>query len=107
MQLELGGHRFDISTRALVMGILNRTPDSFFDGGEYFGFDQFVAKAEQHVAEGADVVDVGGIRLKPGDEVGLDEELERVVPAEGAAWRVGARVLSVRPIDGRLEVGWV
>ncbi len=81
MLLELGDHRFDISTRALVMGILNRTPDSFFDGGEYFGFDEFVAKAEQHVNDGADFVDVGGIRLKPGDEVGVDEELERVVPA--------------------------
>ena len=42
MLLELGNHRFDISTRALVMGILNRTPDSFFDGGEYFGFDEFI-----------------------------------------------------------------
>ena len=67
MLLELGDHSFDISTRALVMGILNRTPDSFFDGGEYFGFDEFVAKAEQHVHDGADFVDIGGIRLKPGD----------------------------------------
>ena len=63
------------------MGILNRTPDSFFDGGEYFGFDAFLAKAEQHVLEGADFVDIGGIRLKPGDEIGTGEELERVVPA--------------------------
>lgn len=81
MLLELGDHRFDISTRALVMGILNRTPDSFFDGGEYFGFDEFLAKAEQHVTDGADFVDIGGIRLKPGDEVGVEEELERVVPS--------------------------
>lgn len=81
VQLELGNHAFDISTRALVMGILNRTPDSFYDGGEYFGFDEFLAKAEQHVVDGADFVDIGGIRLKPGDEVGLDEELERVVPS--------------------------
>ena len=63
------------------MGILNRTPDSFFDGGEYFGFDEFLAKAEQHVSDGADFVDIGGIRLKPGDEVGVEEELERVVPS--------------------------
>jgi dihydropteroate synthase len=79
--LELGDHSFDISTRALVVGILNRTPDSFFDGGDYFGFDEFLAKAEQHVTDGADVVDIGGIRLKPGDEVGVEEELERVVPS--------------------------
>ncbi len=81
MLLELGDHSFDISTRALVVGILNRTPDSFFDGGDYFGFDEFLAKAEQHVTDGADVVDIGGIRLKPGDEVGVEEELERVVPS--------------------------
>lgn len=81
MQLELGRHQFDISTRALVMGILNRTPDSFFDGGKYFEFDDFLAKADQLVSDGADFLDVGGIRLKPGDEVGVEEELERVVPA--------------------------
>jgi dihydropteroate synthase len=80
--LELGtDHRFDITHRALVMGILNRTPDSFFDGGEYFAFDDFLAKAEQLIADGADFVDIGGIRLKPGDEVGVEEELERVVPS--------------------------
>lgn len=63
------------------MGILNRTPDSFFDGGEYFGLDEFLAKAQEHVDRGADFLDIGGIRLKPGDEVGVDEELDRVVPA--------------------------
>jgi len=79
--LELGKHRFDIATRALVMGILNRTTDSFYDGGQYYDFDAFLAKAEQHVNDGADFLDVGGVRLKPGDEVDTQEELERVVPA--------------------------
>lgn len=80
--LELGEkHRFDISTRAVVMGILNRTPDSFFDKGSYFSFDDFVTKAESLVDEGADFLDIGGVRLKPGEEVGVDEEIERVVPA--------------------------
>lgn len=63
------------------MGILNRTPDSFYDGGQYFAFDDFVAKAEGLVNDGADFLDIGGVRLKPGDEVGVEEELERVVPA--------------------------
>lgn len=63
------------------MGILNRTTDSFFDGGQYFDFDDFLAKAEQHVKDGADFLDVGGVRLKPGDEVSTQEELDRVVPA--------------------------
>lgn len=85
VQLQLGkGHTFDITTRAVVMGILNRTPDSFFDGGEYFGFDEFVRKAETLVDAGADFLDIGGVRLKPGDEVDADEEMERVVPAVAA-----------------------
>ncbi len=66
------------------MGILNRTPDSFYDAGEYWGFDQFLAKAEQLVDDGADFLDVGGVKAGPGDEVSLEEELERVVPAIAA-----------------------
>ncbi len=82
MILELGaGHRFDVTTRALVMGILNRTPDSFYDGGEYFGFDDFLRKAEGLVADGADFLDVGGSKAGPGPEVTVAEELDRVVPA--------------------------
>jgi dihydropteroate synthase len=80
-QLHLGPHRFDISHRAVVMGILNRTPDSFFDKGSYFGFDEFLRKAERLVAEGADFLDVGGVKAGPGPEVGEAEELDRVVPA--------------------------
>jgi dihydropteroate synthase len=79
--VALGPHRFDIRYRALVMGILNRTPDSFFDKGSYYEFDAFLAKAEQLVAEGADFLDVGGVKAGPGPEVGLDEEMERVIPA--------------------------
>ncbi len=63
------------------MGILNRTPDSFFDRGDYFGFDAFLGKAAQLVAEGADLLDVGGVKAGPGPEVSEAEELERVVPA--------------------------
>lgn len=82
MILELGTeHRYDITYRALVMGILNRTPDSFFDGGQYFDFDGFLAKAEGLVDQGADFLDVGGVKAGPGPEVGTEEELERVVPA--------------------------
>lgn len=79
--VELGPHRFDIRYRALVMGILNRTPDSFFDQGGYYDFDAFLAKAAQLVAEGADFLDVGGVKAGPGPEVGAAEELERVIPA--------------------------
>lgn len=80
--LELGAeYSFDITHRALVMGILNRTPDSFFDGGTYFEFDGFLRKAEQLISEGADFLDIGGVKAGPGPEVLTDEELERVVPA--------------------------
>ena len=81
MHVALGPHRFDITHRALVMGILNRTPDSFFDQGDYFDFDAFLSKAEGLVADGADFLDVGGVKAGPGPEVTEAEELDRVVPA--------------------------
>lgn len=81
MQLALGPHPFDIRYRALVMGILNRTPDSFFDQGGYWDFDAFLAKAEALVEEGADFLDVGGVKAGPGEEVTEQEELDRVLPA--------------------------
>lgn len=88
--LDLGGRRYDLSTRALVMGILNRTPDSFYDRGSYFSpgsLDAFVDRAARLVSEGADLLDVGGVKAGPGPEVGLEEELERVVPAVEALSR--------------------
>jgi dihydropteroate synthase len=63
------------------MGILNRTPDSFYDRGAYYDFDAFLAKADQLVADGADFLDVGGVKAGPGEEVSEAQELERVVPA--------------------------
>jgi dihydropteroate synthase len=80
-ELWLGGHRFAIEHRAVVMGILNRTPDSFYDRGGYWDFDDFLRKAEQLVADGADFLDVGGVKAGPGAEVGEQEELDRVLPA--------------------------
>ena len=81
MLLSLGPHRYDVTHRALVMGILNRTPDSFYDRGRYYDFDAFLRRADQLVADGADFLDVGGVKAGPGDEVGEEEELARVVPA--------------------------
>jgi dihydropteroate synthase len=81
MELALGDRRYDITHRALVMGILNRTPDSFFDKGAYFDFDDFLAKAERSVKAGADLLDVGGVKAGPGEEVSEQQELDRVIPA--------------------------
>jgi dihydropteroate synthase len=78
--LELGGRRHDLTHRALVMGILNRTPDSFYDKGATFELDKIYARAEQLAADGADILDVGGVKAGPGPEVTEAEELDRVVP---------------------------
>jgi dihydropteroate synthase len=66
------------------MGILNRTPDSFYDRGATWSFDAFLRRADELVADGADLLDVGGVKAGPGPEVGEAEELERVVPAIAA-----------------------
>ena len=64
--LTLGNRRADIRYRAVVMGILNRTPDSFFDKGATYDFDAFLRRAEMLVEEGADILDVGGVKAGPG-----------------------------------------
>ena len=82
--LRLGPRTYDLTHRALVMGILNRTPDSFYDKGATFALDDLLSRAERLVAEGADLLDVGGVKAGPGPEVGEAEELDRVVPAVSA-----------------------
>ncbi|HEX6382875.1 MAG TPA: dihydropteroate synthase [Acidimicrobiia bacterium] len=79
--LRLGSRRYDLSHRCLVMGILNRTPDSFYDQGATFALDLTLRRAEALVAEGADILDVGGVKAGPGPAVSEEEELDRVVPA--------------------------
>ena len=67
--------------RPLVMGILNVTPDSFSDGGSWFAPDRAVDRGLEMIAEGADIVDVGGESTRPDAEpVAVDEELARVIP---------------------------
>ncbi|MDT2179510.1 dihydropteroate synthase, partial [Paenibacillus larvae] len=63
------------------MGILNVTPDSFSDGGNYIQLDQAVLRAKQMVEEGADIIDIGGESTRPDSkEVSLEEELRRIIP---------------------------
>jgi dihydropteroate synthase len=81
VRLALGPRPYDVSTRALVMGILNRTTDSFFDKGAYFALDDLLRLAQQHADDGADLLDVGGVKAGPGPEVTEQEELDRVIPA--------------------------
>ena len=82
--LMLGDRAYDITDRALVMGILNRTPDSFYDKGATFALDDLVRRAELLVDGGADLLDIGGVKAGPGPEVGEAEELDRVIPALAA-----------------------
>ena len=79
--LRLGDRTIDITRHTVVMGILNRTPDSFYDRGATWSFDAFLQRAEVLVNDGAELLDVGGVKAGPGPEVGEAEELDRVVPA--------------------------
>lgn len=76
---RLGDEVHDLTTRTLVMGILNRTPDSFYDHGATFELDSLLRRAEVLVDDGADILDVGGVKAGPGPEVDEAEELDRVV----------------------------
>jgi dihydropteroate synthase len=77
---RIGDVVHDLSCRTLVMGILNRTPDSFYDRGATYALDDLVRRADLLVRDGADILDVGGVKAGPGPEVGEAEELDRVIP---------------------------
>ena len=79
--LKLGTRDWAIGKRTGIFGILNVTPDSFSDGGQYEGVDAALKQARRMTEEGADVLDVGGESTKPGfEEISVEEEIARVVP---------------------------
>ncbi|MBT8240028.1 MAG: dihydropteroate synthase [Acidimicrobiia bacterium] len=83
--------------RPLVMGILNVTPDSFSDGGEFNAADAALARAREMIAEGADILDVGGESTRPGaNPVPIDQELARVIPAIEAVKHLGRVSIDTR-----------
>jgi dihydropteroate synthase len=86
-----------LGSQAAVMGILNITPDSFSDGGEYLDRNRAIAHGEELVNSGADIIDIGGESTRPGSEpVSLDEEMRRVLPVvEALRARFPAMILSV------------
>lgn len=81
--LRLGSRAFDRG-RPLVMAIVNSTPDSFFDGGATYAFDAAMQRIDRVVDEGADVVDIGGVRAGHGADVDVAEELRRTRPLVAA-----------------------
>jgi len=91
-----GGRVLDLGERTLVMAILNITPDSFSDGGTHLDVDRAVAAGLRMVAEGADILDIGGESTRPGAEsVGAEEELRRVLPVVEKLTSLTSAVISI------------
>lgn len=79
--MKIGNQIFDTDNHCYIMGILNVTPDSFSDGGKFDQLDAALKHAEQMIAEGADVIDVGGESTRPGhQQITDEEEIARVTP---------------------------
>jgi dihydropteroate synthase len=77
----------------LVMGILNITPDSFADGGKYNNFESAIRRGQEMIAEGVDIIDIGGESTKPGAErITLEEELHRVIPVVRELSQLGIKI---------------
>jgi len=88
--LVWGKNRLVLGKRTCVMGILNVTPDSFSDGGEFFTLDDAVAQGQKLFEDGADILDIGGESTRPfSDAVSVEEEIRRVIPViENLAARI-------------------
>lgn len=79
--MKIGNREFDIGTHTYVMGILNVTPDSFSDGGKWKDMDRALLHVEQMIAEGADIIDIGGESTRPGyEKINEGEEISRISP---------------------------
>lgn len=94
--LNCGGKLLDL-TKPAIMGILNVTPDSFYDGGRYLSGQAYLHRAEQLLAEGASVIDIGGMSTRPGAGIiSTDEELKRVMPVvEAVCQRFPDAIVSI------------
>lgn len=79
--MKIGKYNFDLENKTYVMGILNITPDSFFDGGRYNNIDIAVKHTKKMIDEGASIIDIGGESTRPGyQKITDEEEIERVIP---------------------------
>ena len=103
----IGGRVFDFAHEIVVMGIVNRTPDSFYDQGRTYALDRAVEAGRRATADGAGWIDVGGVPFSPDvPKVSPEEELDRVVPlvAGLAAEGVVVSVDTVRPVVARAAI---
>ncbi|HAX17797.1 MAG TPA: dihydropteroate synthase [Actinobacteria bacterium] len=79
--LKIAGKVFHENEKPLIMGILNLTPDSFYDGGKYSSPDDAYRKASEMISEGVSIIDVGGMSTRPGsEEIDIEEEIKRTIP---------------------------
>ena len=93
--MKIGNREFDVENKTYIMGILNVTPDSFSDGGKWNDMDHALKHTEAMIAEGADILDIGGESTRPGHTpVGAQEEIERVLPV-------------IEAVKGRFDKGCV
>jgi dihydropteroate synthase len=93
---KIGDRIFDLSWHGLIMGVLNVTPDSFSDGGEFFAVDRAVEHGLKMAMEGAHIIDVGGESTRPGSEaVTAEEELRRVIPVIEQLRRKSEVIISI------------
>lgn len=93
---KIAGRTVDLSPHALIMGVLNVTPDSFSDGGEFFTTQNAVEQGKRMAAEGAEIIDVGGESTRPGAvAVSADEELARVLPVITSLKETISSVISI------------
>jgi len=80
-QLTIRNKSFEWGKRTYLMGVLNVTPDSFSDGGDYYTIESALAQAENMVKSGVDIIDIGGQSTRPGAaEISSSEEMDRVIP---------------------------
>jgi len=78
--IQINGQLMDFS-RPKIMGILNVTPDSFFDGGKHYGLDEALRHTERLLSEGADIIDLGAYSSRPGaKDISAQEEMDRAIP---------------------------
>jgi dihydropteroate synthase len=93
---KIGDRVFDLSRQGLIMGVLNVTPDSFSDGGNFFDAENAVKHGLKMAAEGAHIIDVGGESTRPGAEaVTAEEELRRVIPVIEQMRRKSEVIISI------------
>lgn len=90
-----GQRTLDFSRQVALMAIINRTPDSFYDGGQTFALEAAVAAAMRAVEDGADWLDIGGVPFSPGPALGATEEADRVVPVIAAIAAQSDVIISV------------